>query len=66
MVRFCCRYKTELAPLADEFIESHQTPGEGLVKVGYSGGAEVFINRTDQPAEIDGVTVGPRDFQVKR
>jgi len=66
MVRFCCRYKTDLAPLADEFIESHQTPGEGLVKVGYSGGAEVLINRTDQPAAIDGVTVGPRDFQVKR
>ena len=66
MMGCCRRYATDIAPLAEEFIESHDTPGDGLVKVGYSGGAEVLINRTDKPAEIGGVTVEPRDFQLKR
>lgn len=60
------RYAREIAPLATAFIKSHETPDEGLVKVGYSNGAEVLVNRTGQPAEIGGVTVGPQDFQVKR
>lgn|GEM_PF-7064215 len=60
------RYVKELAPLAAEFIESHETQGEGVVAVGYSNGAEVLINRTDDPVRIRGVEVQPRDFTVKK
>ncbi len=66
MAKFWPRYAAELAPLADEFIESQETPADGLVKVCYSNGAEVLVNRTDEPVEISGVAVGPSDFQVKR
>ena len=66
MAAMAQRYAREIAPLATAFIESHETPGEGLVKVGYSDGAEVLINRTGRPVETGGVTVGPQDFQVTR
>ena len=64
MAALARRYANEIAPLASAFIESHETPGEGLVAVGYSTGAAVLINRTDEPAEVGGATVGPQDFLV--
>ena len=49
-----------------EFVESYETQGEGVIAVGYSNGAEVLINRTDDPVRIRGVQVRPRDFKVKQ
>lgn len=59
------RYASALARLADQFIESHETPRDGVIVVGYSGGARVVVNRTDEPVEAVGIRVPPRDFQVK-
>ncbi|MFO7898212.1 MAG: DUF5696 domain-containing protein [Planctomycetota bacterium] len=61
---FCQRYMDELAILADQFIEAYETPGDGLRVVGYPDDRRILINRTDGPAEIDGVTVDARNFQV--
>ena len=66
LVELSRRYTAELAPMADEFIDSYDTPADGLVTVGYSGGARVLINRTGEPAEIDGVEIAPNNFQVQR
>ncbi len=63
---FYPRYATRLARLAEEFIESHETQGDGLVIVSYANGTQVLINRTDQPADIGGVLVNPKDFQLKQ
>ena len=65
MTDFCKRHAAEIVPLAEDFIQTHDTPGDGLVKVGYAGGAQILINRTDGPAEIDGVPVPPQDFHVR-
>ncbi len=59
------RYTGEVAPLATATIESHEIPADGLIRVGYSTGAEVLINRTDEPAEINGAKVGPEGFLVR-
>ncbi len=64
MVALAQRYRDEIAPLATALIDSHEMLGEGLIKVTYSTGAAVLINRTDDPAEIGGVPVGPNDFLV--
>ena len=64
MVALAQRYRSEIAPLAMAAIDSHEMLGEGLIKVAYSTGAVVLINRTDDPAEIGGVPVGPKDFLV--
>ena len=66
MSDFFLRYMKELAPLAAEFVESYETQGEGVIAVGYSNGAEVLINRTDDPVRIRGVQVQPKDFKVKQ
>ncbi len=63
---FCPRYISQIAPLANEFIESHETPEEGLIRTRYSNGVSVLINRTGKPVELDGVPVAPRDFQVRQ
>jgi len=64
MTALAQRYTLEIAPLATALIDSHEMLGEGLIKVTYSTGAAVLINRTDGPAEIGGVAVGPKDFLV--
>ena len=64
MAALAQRYTLEIAPLATALIDSHEVLGEGLIKVTYSTGAAVLINRTDDPAEIGGVSVGPKDFLV--
>jgi hypothetical protein len=66
MLEFSRRYEAELAPLAADFIEAHVSPGEGLIRVAYAGGAEVLINRTAEPARIDGAEVPPENFRVQR
>jgi uncharacterized protein DUF5696 len=60
------RFGSELAPLVDQFIESHQETDEGLIRVGYSNGAAVLINRTDERATIDGVAVEAQSFHVQQ
>ena len=64
LVDFGRRYVSDLAPLAEQFIESYETPAEGLRAVGYSGGQTVLVNRTDQPVELNGVTIPAESFQV--
>jgi len=60
------RYTAELAPLVGRFVESHETPGDGLVAVTYTGGTRVLVNRTDEAATVDGVEVPAQDFRVQR
>ncbi len=66
MSELCRRYTAELAPLATEFIETHESPEPGIIKVGYSNGVVVLINRTDGDADIEGTPLPPRNFLVKR
>jgi hypothetical protein len=60
------RHSKELAPLMNEFIDAHETPEEGVVRVRYASGAEVLVNYTDLPVEIDGLDVNAQDFAVRR
>lgn len=59
------RYAADIAPLADAFVESYDQPDEGLVKIAYSTGAQVLINRRPDTAAIDGLDVPPENFRVK-
>ncbi len=59
------RFAADLAPLVDQFIESHEQVDEGLIRVGYSNGATVLINRTNEPGGIGGVDLDARSFRIQ-
>ena len=59
-------YQETLAPLAGEYITSHDTLPSGLVCVTYSNGYRIYINYGAKPITSDGVTVAPNDYQVVR
>lgn len=55
---------TALDPVVDAQMTRHETLDSGLVKVEYSNGVTIYVNKTDEPITDDGVTVEAKDYQT--
>jgi hypothetical protein len=58
------RYAAELAPLAGKAIDVHETDGD-LVRVGYTDGPDVLLNRSEESQQVDGIEIPPYNFVVR-
>lgn len=54
-----------LAPAQGALMTAHETMENGVVRVGYDNGYTLYINYSDAPVSVDGLTVGARDYQAK-
>lgn len=51
-----------LGPLRQAKIEEHIRHREGVVEVRYDNGTSVYVNYTDQPVTVNGVTIEAKQF----
>ena len=47
-------------------MDRHDILGDGLARTTYSNGARLYVNYSDSPRQVDGVTVPARDYIVVR
>ena len=47
-------------------MDRHDILGDGLARTTYSNGARLYVNYSDSPRQMDGVTVPARDYIVVR
>lgn len=60
------RMNEETGYLAGVLMRSHERIAEDVIKVTYADGSAVYVNYSREAVQIDGVTVGARDFTVVR
>ena len=56
----------ELQWLVQKLMDRHDILGNGLARTAYSNGARLYVNYSDSPRQVDGVTVPARDYLVVR
>lgn len=57
-----CDAYWRLRHLQMEFIDDHAEVANGVFRTRYANGESVFVNYTDAPCDVDGATVGPKDW----
>lgn len=60
------RVNEEMGYLAGVLMRSHERIAEDVIKVTYADGSAVYVNYSREAVQLDGVTVGARDFTVVR
>ena len=55
-----------LRGLENQLIIRHEVLEEDVTKTVYEDGSAVYVNYGKEPAEQDGITIGARDFAVRK
>ncbi|MDE6419268.1 MAG: hypothetical protein K2K87_01935 [Lachnospiraceae bacterium] len=60
------RVNEQMGYLSNVEMVSHEIVRKDVVKITYADGSVVYVNYTDEAVTEDGITVGARDFAVRR
>ncbi len=61
-----CDEYARRSDLQFHFMDKHETPAPGVVRVTYSNGAKMLVNYNDKPVSVDGREVPAMDYVVVR